>query len=429
MSQKTYQGHKIFPVKSNTACLLKWSWSTVNLQRGDTSSCHRTNQDPIDVDNFENFHNIPAKILAREKMQQGEWPGRGCEYCYNIEKHNGISDRIMTLDREHTIDKIPPELLKDHTATHVTPTILEIYFNNTCNLSCVYCFPAISSKINEEVHKYGPIEIGDFRQKLFKPDNKNYEQMVDKLWKYLENQDRYKIIRSFHILGGEPLLQKELDQCLNFWQEHPNPSLTINLITNLMLSHDAFVKKMQKFETLVSTNAIFTVAITASIDGWGPMQQYVRHGIDLDLWQKNFEYLLDKPWVNLSVHSCLASLTIKCLPELLERINSWNNKRLIPIDYSFDIVIGPRWKNNAMHPAAIGPGVFEQDFQQIIGLMPENTDYQKTSKKQMMGVSDFINKSQRDHEKIQDLKTYLSELDRRRGTDWKIIFPWLVDIT
>jgi pyruvate-formate lyase-activating enzyme len=428
MSESFQPGYKIFPVKSETACLLKWSWSTVNIQRKTTASCHRTAADPLTVDNFKNFHNIPEKVLAREKMKNGQWPGRGCEYCENIERIGHVSDRIMTLQRYHSPDKIPPELQIDPAATEVTPIILEVYFNNTCNLSCVYCQPNLSSKINDEIRKFGPIKINQFAQNYFEDNSHEYESMVKQLWEYLTENERYKVIRHFHILGGEPLLQKELEECLTFWEQHPNPSLTINLITNLMLPHDMFVKKMQRIEKLVSSNAIFTVAITASIDCWGKEQQYVRHGIDLDLFEKNFEYLLNKPWVNLSIHSCLTSLTIKTLPLLLEKINCWNSKISTPIDYSYDIVIGQLWKKNAMHPVAFGPGVFDSDFEKIMQLLPENTHQQKTTKNQMMGIRSLIQHSHKNSEKISDLKLYLTELDKRRGTDWKSVFEWLDNV-
>jgi hypothetical protein len=148
---KTYPGHQIFPIKTSTSCLLKWSWSTINMENCMSSSCHRVDYDPIDPDNFENFHNLPAKVQAREAMLRGEWPGRGCEYCQHVENLGGLSDRLMTLERHHGADKIPPELFKNPVATEVTPTVLEVYFNNTCNLSCVYCGPKLSSKWNDEL--------------------------------------------------------------------------------------------------------------------------------------------------------------------------------------------------------------------------------------------------------------------------------------
>ena len=50
-----------FPIKTDTACQSKWSWSTVWLNRGTSSSCHRVDDFPIPVDDFGSFHNLPEK--------------------------------------------------------------------------------------------------------------------------------------------------------------------------------------------------------------------------------------------------------------------------------------------------------------------------------------------------------------------------------
>lgn len=424
---KTFPGQQIFPIKTETGCLLKWSWSTVNLEKGTSSSCHRVNSDFIDTDNFSNFHNLPSKIQAREAMLRGEWPGHGCEYCQNVEKLGGISDRLMTLQRHHGLDKIPPELIDNPTATTVTPIILEVYFNNTCNLSCLYCSPDLSSKWNDELQKFGDLKIENFQQKYFVSQNSRYDRMVTDLWRYLEQNDRYKIIRHYHILGGESLLQKELDQSLDFWSAHPNPSLTVNLISNMMLPHQQFVKKMQRVRQLVDAEAIYMLELTASLDCWGPEQEYVRHGLDLNTWQQNFEYMLDKSWCKLAVHSCISSLTIKTLPELIQRINAWNKQRPKnqEIEHNFDLTIGIDQKNNGMHPATFGSGVFDAEFEQILKLMPMDTEIQLSNRSQMQGQINFIMKSTRDTQRISVLKQYLDEIDRRRNTNWKTLFPWL----
>jgi pyruvate-formate lyase-activating enzyme len=397
------------------------------METGLSSSCHRVNYDPIDPDNFSNFHNLPAKIQAREAMIRGEWPGHGCEYCQNVENVGGVSDRLMTLQRYHGLDKVPPELHNNPLATEVTPIILEIYFNNTCNLSCAYCGPSLSSKWNDEIRKFGQIQIEDFNIKPYVPNNDRYDRMVTDLWKYLEENDRYKTIRHYQVLGGETLLQKELDQSFDFWSNHPNPSLTINLITNMMIPHHQFVKKMQQVEQLVQKEAIYMLELTASLDCWGPEQEYVRYGLDLTTWQQNFEYMLDKPWCKLAVHSCISSLTIKTLPELIRRINDWNKQKSADqqIEHNFDLTIGPTPKLNGMHPTTFGAGVFDSEFEQILELMPTKTEMQRSNRAQMQGQFEFIKNSPRLPNRIAVLKQYLDELDQRRNTNWKILFPWL----
>ena len=43
-------GKKYFPIKTSTACQLKWAWSTVILQTAVTQSCHRVDPHKFDID-------------------------------------------------------------------------------------------------------------------------------------------------------------------------------------------------------------------------------------------------------------------------------------------------------------------------------------------------------------------------------------------
>jgi hypothetical protein len=43
----------------------------------------------------------------------------------------------------------------------------------------------------------------------------------------------------------------------------------------------------------------------------------------------------------------------------------------------------------------------------------------------MDGIMKQIKNTPRDINRINDLKVYLTELDRRRGTSWPALFPWL----
>jgi hypothetical protein len=79
-----------------------------------------------------------------------------------------------------------------------------------------------------------------------------------------------------------------------------------------------------------------------------------------------------------------------------------------------------------LYPGIFGSGFFSKDFDVILAKMPEETWQQKEAKKYMHGVQQQIDSCQRDQKKINQLSVFLTEMDRRRGTDWKQIFPWLV---
>lgn len=427
---------KIFPIHTKTACLLKWGWSTIYFQSGTSSSCHRTQKYSIDPDNFADFHNLPEKLNARNLMLEGQWPMAGCEYCKNVEDAGGLSDRKFQLEQIEDDKLIAPELLDAPTQTKVSPTILEVYFKNTCNMSCIYCGPHFSSKWEDENRKYGNLFEVSSQPKFSTTSsqtNPHYSKMISELWNFLKINNNAKKIQRYQILGGEPFLLDELDTSIAFWARYGHPDLQISLISNLNIPHKRFKKYIDKFHLLAKKNKIWRLQLTASLDGWGKEQEYVRHGLDLNLWEKNFEYLINVPWVCLSINSAISALTIKTLPTLLKKINHWNSKQMDvtnewrsypnPILHSFNTT-------GAMDDPYIFSGaVFREDFEKILNLMPDDTKVQQGQKQMMLGIVNQSKQCVNNIDKINSLKTYLDNLDSRRKTNWRELFPWLEQIT
>lgn len=427
----------LFPIKSNTACLLKWNWSTIFLQSGTSSSCHRVIKHTIDPNKFENFHNLPEKLQARSMMLQGQWPGAGCEYCKDVEDSGGVSDRLSQLQRLNNVNFIPPELHKDPTATAVTPTILEVYFKNTCNMACVYCGPHFSSKWVDENRQHGSLYDKSKETYQFSVaqeyENPHYDKMLQDLWKFIRTGDNAKKIQRYHILGGEPFLLDELDQSIAVWSECGHPDLVINIISNINIPHNKFTNYIDKFESLAKNNNMSKLNLTASLDCWGPEQEYARYGLNLELWEKNFQYLLNKSWISVSINSAISALTIKSMPVLLDKINHWNHNQVDIVDSA-----GNRWSNKIWHsfntsgmqdnPYIFDSSVFSTDFEKILNLMPAHTEAHLSNRQIMEGIAKKSAASIGDSQKVLELKKYLSALDMRRGTDWKKTFSWLEQI-
>jgi organic radical activating enzyme len=407
---------RYFPIKTETACALKWNWSTVVLHTGTTSSCHRVNTTTLTEETFDQFHNTDKKIADRQLMLDGKWPTGGCEFCKNIEDAGGSSDRMLHLKIP---DMHPVELDADLTATQVTPTILEVYFDNTCNMSCVYCNENLSSKIQQENAKFGPFEKGGIVL-----DNRTNtkidisKQLTEKLWQWMANNGHK--LKRFHVLGGEPFYQSEFDHCLEFFDQHPHPELEFNVISNLMISPERFSHKIDLIKNLVARRRLKRFDLTASIDCWGAEQEYVRQGLDLETWQKNFEYLVKQKWITLNINQTLSALTIKTVPALLQYINRFRTDRKIGQYFSTTVQT-----HKCLHPEIFGSGFFDQDFEHILAHMPDQTAQQIEARQYMKGIQSQLNSTARNQQQVDQLGVLLDELDRRRRTDWRTTFPWL----
>ncbi len=228
---------KPFPIKEGIPCQLKWNHSTVFLTMATTASCHRVTHDPYEFkDNKMNFHNIKTKLEARTKMLKGEWPGRGCEHCKSTEDSGGHSDRMSHLNMQGVT--APKELTNNLNAVNVTPTQLEIYFSNTCNLKCLYCNSKFSSTIDNENRINGEFMDGivdQFGKHIRIPGkieiNPNIEEDTDKLFVWLE--EHIHELNKVMILGGEPFLQKGTERMVELLERTSNPNLTLVVFSNL----------------------------------------------------------------------------------------------------------------------------------------------------------------------------------------------------
>ena len=397
--------NKPFSINTSTACQLKWNWSTVFLSTGKTASCHRTDHHTFDTDKFD-FHNTPSKLDDRKQMLEGKWPKRGCDYCINIERAGGQSDRITNLDFPGIHS--PVELDNNPIATQVTPRILEIYFDNTCNLKCLYCGPYFSSLWDAENIKFG--------DKAFIKDPKlqsNKQKLFD--WLKINGHN----LTNFNILGGEPLYQHELEECLDLFEAHPAPELKLQIFTNLNAKLKYVQKVTDRVKNLIDAGCLREFEVTASLDCWGPQQEYVRFPLNLKTWETNFEYLLGCDWINLIISSTVTPLTVKTLPELLSKIQEWNKVRTV---YHYqNSVNGPSY----MFIDIFGD-IFAEDFDRILDLKLETTPEEISSKNYMAGIAKQSKHNQPNVAEIGKLFDFLNKMDQRRKTNWRELFPWLV---
>ena len=406
---------KFFPIRTETACKLKWSWNTLRLYTGGTSSCHRVDADVVDAENFDTFHNTPKKLADRQLMLEGQWPKGGCEYCERVEQAGGSSDRQFHLQIP---GQYPGELDINNTEISVNPKILEIYLDNVCNMSCLYCWDGFSSQIQQENKKYGRFEKDGVVIDNYAVRHPESEELKNKFWFWMEQNSQ--TLSRLNILGGEPFYQKDLETCLNFLETHNHPSLEFNIVSNLMFETDKFFAHIQRIKKLVDDRKIARFDLTASIDCFGPEQEYVRYGLNLNQWKTNFEYLVKEEWIILNINQTLSALTIKTVPELIEYINSMRGTREIGHYMSTTVMT-----HDFLDPKIFGKGFYNADIDAILALMPNTTWQQKEAKKYLLGIQSYLDTCEYDQTSINRLATYLDELDRRRQTNWRNTFPWL----
>lgn len=412
---------RTFPIRTGVACPLKWSWNTLRLPEASTACCHRViSTDPLTVENFQNFHNHPIWIEHRKMQLAGEFPGqgtkKGCQYCAHIEAQGGISDRLYHMDQ---VGMSPPELETDPKAVNVTPTVLEVFINNICNMSCIYCDESNSTQIHDENRRYGYSVPGSSGRKIIPLVNKSdrIDELVDQFFLWLDKN--YHHLEKLNILGGEPFYQREFFRLIDFVTTNQNQKLYFTVVSNLMVSRKILEQFVDQMHHAFQTGKVARVCITASIDCFGVEQEYVRYGLNLEQWKQNFEFLCSHRWIDININNTITSLTIKTLPDLLTYINQIRQTR--NIHHAFGLVDG----RPHLHPRIFGPGFFDQDFEHILTLMTDYSDPDFARLNYMKGLIKSINANTIDLTEQHNLKCYLDEIDRRRNLNWRLVFPWL----
>jgi hypothetical protein len=404
-----------FPIRTATACQSKWTWSTIYLNQLSTASCHRVTPVSFKLEEFDNFHNIPKKLADRKLMLEGKWPQGGCEYCMNIENAGGWSDRQHNLDIPGLT---PPELETDLTAVQVSPRIVEIFAQNTCNLQCIYCNGNLSSRIEQENLKFGNFDSGGVQIPVITKPTQAAAEYFERFISWLE-KNITTLVR-LHLLGGETFLQHDLmTRVLDIIERNPNPALEFCIFSNMNVPDRYWNLYIDRIQDLQARGNMRYFDLTASIDCWGPEQEYVRSGLDLDKFEQRFAWASEQgDWLRLNVNQTITAMTIRTMPELMQKINYYKQRK--PIGQYFEFYTGP---DRYQHPEIFAWSTWENDFKQIFALIsPDNQDLLN----RLHGIqSQLMQFTQHNFTEIKRLHIYLDELDRRRGTNWRTIFPYL----
>ncbi len=324
---------KVFPIMNDispTFCLAKWHHTTIYLQTGETHSCyhpapHKIPLDQIAVDPSA-LHNTKEKISQRAEMMQGEKPA-GCQYCWNIESLGAeyISDRHERNASIFTEQRL--EAIKSNPLAPVNPQYIEISFGNECNFKCGYCHPKHSSSYYKEIKDHGPYSmVKNHRNDIdwFQIHEEENNPYVAAWWRWWP--EVRKTLTILRITGGEPLLQQSTWRLLEDLEKNPLPNLELNINSNFGVKSILVERLVEKINNLVSNGHIKNFKIFTSIDTWGSAAEYIRTGLDLNLWENNLDLYLSKTRLPVTFMITFNILSVTSFQTLLVKILDWRKK-------------------------------------------------------------------------------------------------------
>tara|TARA_R110000868_G_scaffold55424_3_gene172285 strand:+ start:1409 stop:2794 length:1386 start_codon:yes stop_codon:yes gene_type:complete len=428
---------------SSSFCLAKWLQVTIDLENGETHSCHHPPRHKIPEVQLEAnpsvLHNTMEKKMQRKLMLNNLRPP-GCNYCWRVEDSSDstFSDRVTKSASSWALPYYQ-EVVEAGALADIAPRYLEVMFSKKCNLSCTYCVPEISSGIEIEARKFGPVKLLD--QEARRPTHKSLRDNGEEnpyevaFWKWFPQI--YEKLINFRITGGEPLLEESTFRSLQYVIDNPNPNLTLAFNSNLCVPKARIDRAIELTKQIYEKKAVKEVQIFASVDTYGKQAEYIRPGLDYQLFIKNIERFLEEiPDSRITLMCTFNLMSVPGYKKLLEEvirikkkypINS-GTRLLLDIAYLRD----PNYLNlKTLDQEYYGPLYEAFEFMKENVLENNNNGaflYSEINKMKFLLDWALKEADSESGKKIRqkNFKIFIDEMDRRKGRSFSETFPDLV---
>lgn len=432
------QNNKIIDTISPTFCLAKWHHTTIYLHTGDTHSCYHPAPHHIPIEeikvNPSALHNTLQKKKERAKMLVGE-RCNGCQYCWNVEDlgDNHISDRMIRNESIYKKERVD-EILNSPWNFDINPEYVEVAFSNECNFKCGYCHPLASSSYHKEIEKFGKVKNvknHNFDINKINPITEDNNPYIKAWWDWWPNLS--KTLNILRITGGEPLMHKSTWRIFAELESSPRPNLELNLNSNLGVS-PRLVKKLSKIvKKLQDTNSIKKFKLYSSMDTFNSRAEYLRTGLNINLWESNMKDYLNTTGFALSIMCTFNILSVTSFDLFLKKILEWRTEFYDPKrrKIRFDT---PYLKEPLQYDMNILPKEeFIVYFDNILNFIKENTDdldmtkFSSLEYERFRRVRNYFANNNYSKEKIKegrkDFYNWFNEYDNRRKVNFLKTFP------
>lgn len=435
---------------SPSFCIAKWKQVTLHLQTGHNHSCHHPTVHKIPLQeiaiNPSALHNTNFKKQQRKQMLEGTRPAE-CEYCWKVEDSapDALSDRVWKSNDTWA------QPYFNETATmpwdaDVIPSYLEVSFSSVCNFKCSYCTPQVSSAWMDEIKQYGPypthnkfndITWYDAAGQMPIPHNQE-NPYVEAFWKWWPNV--YSELKHFRVTGGEPLLSKDTFKVLDYIIENPNPELDLSINSNMCVPAPLLDKFIEKIKIICSEKKVRRFKIFTSADAHGAAAEYIRDGLNYELWKSNIELVLDQvPECTFTIMSTYNLLSVATYLEFLKDVVTIKNKYGGPDGRRNPLILDTPYLRYPSHQAIfLLPNNVAEIIKEQVDFVFENLEDITVHEKINTGFAQWeADKFKRIYELIiskedvvdkvlqghKDFVAFVDEHDRRRGTNFKETFP------
>jgi hypothetical protein len=226
--------------------------------------------------------------------------------------------------------------------TTMKPISWDYRYSNVCNFKCRMCGDMLSSAWEVEVNQHNMVDLTNPKNNWMKPHNRHAIKQftTSVVAKEFADAVESKSVREIYWVGGEPLLYDQ------HWQ-------TMERIVELGYADQVRIRYNTNLSKInYKRGNLYDVLrnyehweICASIDGTGPVGEYIRTGLDYSSWLENFKMGLSAQRFSNQMRLDF-TLTLPGMVELeniVDLANEFNSPLLSKVVFAFtpDIVLSP----------------------------------------------------------------------------------------
>ncbi len=380
-------------MKQEVYCIKPWVHLHVNT-RGMAQACciSNINYGNLNDHSIDEIWNSEGINEIREKFESGI-PDKRCGACTSREKAGHPSLRTETnLKYGSTV----PEHFE-------SPIYWDIRFSNVCNFKCRTCWHGNSSKWFEDSLILKNNASDKALIKAF-----DQEEAFFEVW--TKNIKHYKEV---YFAGGEPLVTEEHYRILLLLLDNDRKDIQLKYNTNLS------ILDFKKYNLLDLWSQFDNLTIDISIDHMEEKGEYIRKGLDWNLFLKNFQIIKKElPDAKIKITPTISTFNIL---EIAEIHRYFMEQDLIAIDdIELNILDRPNFYNIQSLSSPLKKEV-DVKLNQHIDFLKNNNALSKTTDA-FKSLKEYLNSEQRS---TKGFGKYNNKLDELRKEDYKSVFPEL----
>ena len=417
---------------SKTFCILPWMHTFIDVN-GDVKLCcvamggsekapSETAALSVQQRPFKELWNSAEMKGIREKMLTGQQV-ETCRRCHKEDELGQVSYR-QNYNRYWLDDRPDGELWKRRVEDSTTrgyevpqlPAYFDIRPGNLCTLKCRMCHSDYSNLIKDDpVHSRWAHQSYRTEPTRFSGGKEWYQAEDLVLGELLEDVSE---TRMFYLAGGEPLVNPFVRKLIDTLIERgAAANVSLEISTNATVLPPPLIEQLSKFAT---------VRLFLSIDGHGPLYEYIRYPGKWDRVSKHLEEAsrLSGGW------SCTVTTTVQnynalALPDIFKTMEAYG------LPCNFNLVYNPEYLSIRNMPARAR----DLAIQRLIELRTyaESSPMAKLQPGIIANISNVIIELEQESDHIyrrwiRDFNTFTNDLDKSRGQSFRDVCPELHEL-